>query len=70
MEDKVHTERRFTVCMFYPMETFSVTEQVDTVAISKLTDIPSEVQVRQAISSLYKNKFARRNIAAYKICSE
>ena len=44
------------MCMFLPMEIFTVTEQVDTVAISKLTDIPSEVQVQQAISCLYKKQ--------------
>ena len=41
---------------FLPMEIFTVTEQEETVAISELTDIPSEVQIRQAISSLYKKK--------------
>ena len=39
--------------MFLPMEVIMVTKPVDTVAISSLTDIPSEIQVRQAISSLY-----------------
>ena len=47
---------RFTVCMFLPMEVITVTKPVDTVAISSLTDIPSEIQVRPIISSLYKNK--------------
>ena len=59
VEDQVNMERitqissmgmRFTVCISLPMEVITVTKPVDTIAISSLTDIPSEVQ---AISSLY-----------------
>ena len=32
------------MCMFLPMEVITVTKPVDTVAISSLTDIPSEIQ--------------------------
>ena len=42
--------------MFLPMEVITVTKPVDTVAISSLTDIPSEIQARQAIFSLYKKQ--------------
>ena len=44
------------MCMFPPMEVITVTKPVNTVAISSLTDIPSEIQVRQAIFSLYKKQ--------------
>ena len=42
--------------MFLPMEVITVTKPVNTVANSFLTDIPSEIQVRQAIFSLYKKQ--------------
>ena len=44
------------MCMFLPMEVITATKPVNTVAISSLTDIPSEIQVRQTIFSLYKKQ--------------
>ena len=45
---------RFTVCMFLPMEVITVSEKRNVVEVSSLTEIPSELQVRQAISKLHK----------------
>ena len=44
--------KRFTVCMFLPMEIVTFSQRVKVVEVSKLVEIPSEVQVRQAISRL------------------
>ena len=46
--------RRFSVCMFFPMEVITVTEKINIVEVSSLTEIPCEHQVRQAISKLCK----------------
>ena len=48
--------KRFTVCMFLPMETVTFSERVKVVEVGNLVEIPSEIQVRQAISKLYKKK--------------
>ena len=40
--------------MFCPMDTVSLSERVEVVDVGKLVEIPSEIQVRQAISKLYK----------------
>ena len=48
--------KRFTVCMFLPMEIVGLSERVKVVDVGKLVEIPSEIQVRQAISKLYKQK--------------
>ena len=55
MADPFHG-KRFTVCMFLPMDIVSLSERVEVVDIGKLVEIPSEIQVRQAISKLYKQK--------------
>ena len=47
---------RFTVCMFLPMEIVTFSEKVKVVEVGSLVEIPSEIQVRQAISELYKKK--------------
>ena len=48
--------KRFTVCIFLPMEIVTFSERVKVVEVGKLVEIPSEIQVHQAISKLYKNK--------------
>ena len=48
--------KRFTVCMFLPMETVTFSERVKVVEVGNLVEIPSEIQVRQAISKLYKKR--------------
>ena len=48
--------KRFTVCMFLPMEIVSLSERVKVVDVGKLVEIPSKIQVCQAISKLYKQK--------------
>ena len=42
--------------MFFPMEIVSLSERVMIVDVGKLVEIASEIQVRQAISKLYKQK--------------
>ena len=44
------------MCMFLPMEIVTFSQRVKVVEVSKLVEIPSEVQVRQAISRLYKKR--------------
>ena len=34
--------KRFTVCMFLPMEIVTLSERVEVVEVSKLVEIPSE----------------------------
>ena len=48
--------KRFAVCMFLPMEIISLSERVKVVDVGKLVEIPSEIQICQAISKLYKQK--------------
>ena len=40
--------------MFLPVEVITVSKQVEVVEIGNLVEIPSETQVRPAISKLYK----------------
>ena len=49
-------EKKITVCMHFPMEVVSVSEKLHTVELGSLTMIPSESQVRQAISMLCKGQ--------------
>ena len=42
--------------MFLPMEVITVTERIDIVELSRLTEIPSEFQVHQAMSKLQKQR--------------
>ena len=44
------------MCMFLPMEVVTLPESIKVVEICSLTEIPSEPQVRQAISKLYKRR--------------
>ena len=44
------------MCMFLPMEVVTVLEKIEVVEVGSLTTIPSEPQVRQAISMLYKKQ--------------
>ena len=44
------------MCMFLPMEVVTVSEKMEVVEVGSLTTIPSEPQVRQAISMLYKKQ--------------
>ena len=39
----------FTVCMLLPMEIVTFSERVKVVNVDNLVEIPSEIQVRQAI---------------------
>ena len=48
--------KRFTVRMFLPMEVVTVPQRIEVVEFGSLIDIPSELQVRQAISDLYKQQ--------------
>ena len=42
--------------MFLPMEILTVPERTKVVEVASLTENPSETQVRQAISKLYKTQ--------------
>ena len=42
--------------MFLPMEIVTFLERVKVVEVGNLVEIPSEIQVRQAISKLYKKR--------------
>ena len=42
--------------MFFPMEVITVSERMTVVEVNSLNEIPSELQVRQAISKLYKKE--------------
>ena len=44
------------MCMFLPMEIVTFSEKVKVVEVGSLVEIPSEIQVRQAISELYKKR--------------
>ena len=44
------------MCMFLPMEIVTFSEKVKVVEVGSLVEIPSEIQIRQAISELYKKK--------------
>ena len=44
------------MCMFLPMEVVTLPESIKVVEICSLTEIPSEPEVRQAISKLYKTR--------------
>ena len=57
--------KRFTVCMFLPMEIVTFSERVKIVEVGNLVEIPSEIQVHQAISKLYKNKEEHPDKFAY-----
>ena len=57
--------KRFTVCMFLPMEIVTFSERVQVVEVGNLVEIPSEIDVRQAISKLYKNKEEHPDKFAY-----
>ena len=57
--------KRFTVCMFLPMEIVTFSERVKIIEVGNLVEIPSEIQVRQAISKRYKNKEERSDKFAY-----
>ena len=57
--------KRFTVCMFLPMEIVTFSERVKVVEVGNLVEILSEIQVRQAISKLYKNKEEHPDKFAY-----
>lgn len=48
--------RSYTVCTVLPMEVITITERADTVNVSTLTEIPSQSQVRGAISKLHKKQ--------------
>ena len=48
--------KRFTVCMFLPMEIVTFSERVQVVEVGNLVEIQSEIHVCQAISKLHKNK--------------
>ena len=48
--------KRFTVRMFLPMEVVTVPQRIEVVEFGSLIDIPSELQVRQAISNLCKHQ--------------
>ena len=49
--------KRFTVCMFLPMEIISLSERVKVVNIGKLVEIPSEIKyVRPLVSCTNKRK--------------
>ena len=54
--------KRFTICMFLPMEIVTFSERVQVV---DLVEIPSEIDVCQAISKLYKNKEEHPDKFAY-----
>ena len=44
------------MCKFLPMEVVTVPQRIKVVEIGSLTEIPSELQVRQAISNLRKQQ--------------
>ena len=44
------------MCMFLPMEIVTFLERVKVVEVGNLVEIPSEIQIRQAISKLYKKR--------------
>ena len=47
---------RFTVRMLHPIEVITVSKRMAIVDVGSLAEIPTELQVRQAISELYKKK--------------
>ena len=57
--------KRFTVCMFLPIEIVTFSERVQVVEVGNLVEIPSEIHVCQAISKLYKNKEGHPDKFAY-----
>ena len=57
--------KRFTVCMFLPMEIVTFSERVRVVEVGNLVEIPSEIHVHHAISKLYKNKEEHPDKFAY-----
>ena len=48
--------KRFSVCTFLQMEVITVSKSVDVVQVDSLIKIPSELQVRQAISKLHEKQ--------------
>ena len=48
--------KRFTVGMSLPMEIVTFSESVKVVEFGGLVEIPSEIQVYQAVNKLYKQK--------------
>ena len=48
--------KRFTVCMFLSMEIVTFSEKVKVLEVGNLVETPSEIQVCQTITKLYKNK--------------
>ena len=48
--------KRFTVCMFLPMEVVSMLQRIKVIEFGTLIEIPCELQVRQAISNLRKKQ--------------
>ena len=57
--------KRYTVCMSLPMEVVTLSERAKAVEVGSLVKIPSDVQVRRAISDLYKEKEKYPNKFAY-----
>ena len=44
------------MCMFLPMEVITIPERIKVVEVGSLIEIPSQLQVRQAISLLCKKQ--------------
>ena len=44
------------MCMFLPMEVITIPERIKVVEVGSLIEIPSQLQVRQAISMLCKKQ--------------
>ena len=49
-------KKKFTVCMLHPIEVITVSKRMAIVDVGSLAEIPTKLQVLQAISELYKKK--------------
>ena len=49
-------KKKFTVRMLHPIEVITVSKRMAIVDAGSLAEIPTELQVHQAISELYKKK--------------
>ena len=49
-------KRKFTVRMLHPIEVIIVSKRMAIVDVGSLAEIPTELQVHQAISELYKKR--------------
>ena len=49
-------KKKFTVRMLHPIEVITVSKRMAIVDVGSLVEIPTELQVRQAVSELYKKE--------------